>query len=118
LFRSSSIWAGVISAGITQLQDTVSLSKGKMNRNRYAVNTAANLSGAVGLTAGVEYGALLGTMLFPGPGTVVGTIAGGLIGDRLGRWVGEGAASSIYQIKNAQAPREKEFEELLSHSNS
>ncbi|GGE06264.1 hypothetical protein GCM10011571_04200 [Marinithermofilum abyssi] len=117
MFRSSSIWAGVISAGITQLQDTVSFSKGKMNRNRYAVNTAANLSGAVGLTAGVEYGALLGTMLFPGPGTVVGTIAGGLIGDRLGRWVGEGAASSISQIKKAKVPREKDFE-LLSHPNN
>jgi outer membrane lipoprotein SlyB len=45
--------------------------------------------------AGIEYGAVLGTTIMPGVGTVVGSVVGGLLGDRLGRNVGQLAGTSL-----------------------
>jgi hypothetical protein len=61
------------------------------------VHTVGNITGAAGLAAGIEYGALLGTMFIPGIGTVLGSILGGLAGDKFGRFLGEGAASAVFK---------------------
>ncbi|HUC93857.1 MAG TPA: hypothetical protein VMS09_17875 [Paenibacillus sp.] len=53
-----------------------------------AVQTTENVTGAIGVMAGVEYGAILGTSLMPGIGTAIGAVAGGMFGDRIGRVVG------------------------------
>ncbi|MDB5083368.1 MAG: putative rane protein [Bacilli bacterium] len=95
MFESGSVITGVISGGWSQLQDTQALSKGDMQKNEYAKHTAKNVTGALGVMAGMEYGAILGSMLLPGVGTFAGTVVGGLMGNRLGRWAGVQAGSLL-----------------------
>jgi phage tail tape-measure protein len=111
MFQGGSLWAGVASGAMSQFQDTKNFTQGDLNRNEYAVKTAANVTGAVGVMAGVEYGALLGTSLFPGIGTAAGAIIGGLLGDRLGRAVGQQTGSVIFNgniLKNTMKPAVQE----------
>lgn len=102
MFQGGSLWAGVVSGGVTQFQDTQNLLNGQMERTNYAVKTAGNVTGAVGVMAGIEYGALLGTSIMPGVGTVLGAAAGGLLGDRLGRAVGLQAGNILFNKQAAQ----------------
>ena len=98
MFQGGSLWAGLITGGMAQLQDTKNLQEGHMSKRAYTVQTAENVTGAVGIMAGVEYGAVLGTTLMPGVGTVVGAVLGGVLGDRVGRIVGGQAGGML--IKN------------------
>jgi outer membrane lipoprotein SlyB len=95
MLKGGSLWAGVISGGMTQIQDTRYFTNGQMGKKEFALKTTGNVTGAVGLMAGVEYGAMLGTSVLPGVGTVVGSILGGLIGDRLGRRIGVQAGNAV-----------------------
>ena len=88
IFQGGSLWAGLVSGGISEAQDIIAYSNGKMKANDFASNTTKNVTGAVGTMAGIEYGVVLGTTLLPGFGTVLGAVVGGIIGDRLGRCVG------------------------------
>jgi len=97
MFQGSSLWAGLLAGGISQLQDTNRLQQGRMSKKEYAVHTAENVTGAVGVMAGVEYGAILGSSVMPGIGTVVGAALGGMLGDRVGRMVGGQAGSMLSQ---------------------
>ncbi|HJV45525.1 MAG TPA: hypothetical protein VJ824_07345 [Bacillota bacterium] len=94
--RSASLWAGIISGGISQYQDTMALREGRMGKNQYAAHTTRNVVGAVGIMAGIEYGAMLGTSIMPGIGTVAGTVIGGFLGDRLGSSVGLTAGNALF----------------------
>jgi outer membrane lipoprotein SlyB len=96
MFQGGSLWAGVLSGGMSQVQDTQNLAKGQIDRKQYAVNTTGNVTGAVGIMAGVEYGAVLGSSLMPGIGTAVGAVVGGLLGDRVGRAVGAQAGNLLF----------------------
>ena len=96
-FRGTSLWAGIISGGIAQYQTTQALQKGLMSKNDYAVQTTKNVTGAAGLIAGIEYGAILGTRIMPGIGTIAGSIIGGIFGDRIGSMVGIQAGSTLFQ---------------------
>ncbi|MBO8164464.1 MAG: hypothetical protein H0Z34_12190 [Brevibacillus sp.] len=102
MFQGGSVWAGVISGGISQLQDTQSLMKGQVKRSDYYVRTTGNLTGAVGVMAGVEYGGMLGTAVFPGIGTVVGAVLGAMAGDQIGRTIGRMTASALFQPEAVQ----------------
>jgi outer membrane lipoprotein SlyB len=95
VFQGGSLWAGVVSGGISQVQDTTDLTKGKMDKKEYTVQTAENVTSAFGVMAGVEYGALLGTTVMPGIGTAVGAVIGGVLGDRVGRLVGHQTGNAI-----------------------
>ncbi|TVY04194.1 hypothetical protein [Cohnella terricola] len=97
MFQNSSLWAGLLSGGMSQLQDTKSLKQGQMDKREYTVQTVENVTGAVGVMAGVEYGAVLGSAMMPGIGTVVGAVLGGVLGDRVGRVVGGQAGNMISQ---------------------
>jgi outer membrane lipoprotein SlyB len=66
-----------------------------MDKKEYTVHTTENVTGAIGIMAGIEYGAVLGTSIMPVVGTVVGSVVGGLLGDRLGRNVGRLAGASL-----------------------
>lgn len=96
MFQGGSLWAGLLTGAMSQVQDTKNLRSGQLSRNEYAVQTTENVTGAVGVMAGVEYGAILGTSVFPGVGTVVGSVVGGLLGDKLGRTIGTRAGSMIF----------------------
>lgn len=96
MFQGGSLWTGLIEGGIYQFNDTRALNNGEQNRQEYAKHTTKNVIGAVGTMAGVEYGALLGTTVMPGVGTVVGAVIGAAAGDRLGRLVGEQAGNAIF----------------------
>ncbi|MHB1653356.1 MAG: hypothetical protein ACYCVD_12880 [Desulfitobacteriaceae bacterium] len=88
MFSKGTLWAGAISGGIAQIKDTNAYAGGKIKANEYAAQTTTNVAGAFGLMAGFEYGAVLGSSLLPGIGTIAGTILGGILGDRLGNVVG------------------------------
>jgi outer membrane lipoprotein SlyB len=114
MFRGGSLWGGLVSAGLSQIQDTNALKEGHINKNEYAVHTTANVTGALGVMAGIEYGAVLGTSVLPGVGTVVGSVVGGLLGDRLGRNIGQLAGVSLvnssFMQKTTDLPQEKDSE--------
>lgn len=99
-FRGPSLWAGILSGGIAQYQDTKALQRGLMSKQDYAVHTTKNITGAAGLIAGIEYGAMIGTRIMPGIGTIAGSIIGGFMGDRLGTMVGIQAGSMLFQNKS------------------
>ncbi|WP_035102066.1 hypothetical protein [Aneurinibacillus terranovensis] len=97
MFRGNSFWAGVVSGGLSQINDSRAYSNGVINRGEYAANTTCNVTSAVGVMAGVEYGAMLGSAVMPGIGTVAGAMIGGVIGDRVGRTVGTTAGSIMFK---------------------
>ncbi|GIM48086.1 hypothetical protein DNHGIG_36350 [Collibacillus ludicampi] len=95
MFRGGSLWAGILSGGVSQFMNTVALSRGQLNRSDYVRHTTENVTGALGIMAGVEYGAVLGSTLMPGIGTIAGSLIGGIVGDRVGRMVGEKTGNLI-----------------------
>jgi len=95
MFSRGTLWAGVISGGINQFRGSREYTSGKINKNEYVANTTTNVSETVGLMAGFEYGAILGSSLIPGVGTIIGTILGGILGDRLGNVVGVQLGNAI-----------------------
>lgn len=103
MLQGGSLWGGLISGGVSQLQSTRSFLTGELNKSEYAVKSSENVTGAVGVMAGIEYGALLGTAVMPGVGTVVGTVVGGLLGDSLGRRVGGQAGKLLFRNRFVQA---------------
>jgi outer membrane lipoprotein SlyB len=101
-FSGGSLWGGLISGGLSQLQDTNALKEGQIDKKTYAVQTTENVTGAFGVMAGIEYGAILGTSIMPGVGTVLGSVVGGLLGDRVGRTVGHRAGDSLINSRMMQ----------------
>lgn len=65
----------VIFAGVDQAWETVAMKRGKVSRAEYVERSAANVGGS----AGAAMGAALGSIL-PGPGTLLGGMAGGIVG--------------------------------------
>jgi outer membrane lipoprotein SlyB len=107
MLQGTSLWGGVISGALSQIQDTNALSKGQMDKNNYAIQTTENVTGAFGVMAGIEYGAILGTSIMPGIGTVVGSVAGGFLGNKLGRTVGQLAGTTVFKsplVQNVTQP--------------
>ncbi|WP_416825266.1 hypothetical protein [Ectobacillus polymachus] len=88
MLKSASLWSGIIAGGISQMKDTKAMSDGLLSKKRYAVHTSKNVVGSVGIAAGIEYGALVGTSILPGVGTIIGSIVGGMVGDGLGSYLG------------------------------
>jgi len=96
LKNNGAVWAGMLTGLITQMNDTMQYMRGKMDKKEFALQTAENVTGAVGIVAGIEYGAILGSAVMPGVGTALGSIVGGLVGDKLGRMVGHHTGNIIY----------------------
>ncbi|EGW40072.1 hypothetical protein [Desulfosporosinus sp. OT] len=95
MFSKGTLWAGAISGGIAQIKGSREFTTGKINADEYVAHTTINVSETLGLMAGLEYGAVLGSALIPGIGSIVGTILGGILGDRLGNVVGIQVGNSI-----------------------
>ncbi|AJY77928.1 hypothetical protein VN24_21875 [Paenibacillus beijingensis] len=112
MFQGGSLWGGLISGGVSQFKDTQSLRSGQMDKSQYAVNTSENVTGALGVMAGIEYGAILGTSIMPGVGTIIGSIVGGMLGDSVGRKVGHQAGEMIVKNRMTQGVT-KAVEEAL-----
>ncbi|WP_434510413.1 hypothetical protein [Desulfitobacterium sp. AusDCA] len=93
---SGSLWAGIISGGLAQLKTQNAYTNGALASNEYASQTTKNVTGAVGLIAGLEYGAILGSRFIPGVGTIVGTLIGGILGDRIGSSVGLYVGNALF----------------------
>lgn len=100
------LWAGIISGGLAQIKVTSAYSNGQLTSNEYSVHTTKNVTGALGLMAGLEYGAMLGSMVFPGVGTVLGTIGGAILGDRLGSSIGLQVGNALF---NGNSPDVKDL---------
>jgi outer membrane lipoprotein SlyB len=93
---NGALWAGVLTGAITQAADTINYLKGKLKKEDYILNTAENVTSAIGVIAGIEYGAMLGTTILPGVGTAIGSVLGGFVGDRIGRYVGQKTGKIVY----------------------
>lgn len=104
MFEGGSLWAGILTGTVAQLQDTFALTNGRIKSNEYAVSTAKNATMALGTMAGVEAGAVLGSAVMPGFGTMVGSILGGMVGDRVGAYVGQQAGSLAFQNATQTQP--------------
>jgi outer membrane lipoprotein SlyB len=99
MFKGFSLWAGVISGGLAQLKDTQAVTTGHMDKKEYAIQTSQNVTGGLGIMAGIEYGAVLGSMILPGPGTIIGSIIGSMVGNRVGNYAGYQAGNIIFNNK-------------------
>lgn len=99
MFSKGTLWAGAISGGIAQIKGSREFTAGRINANEYVAHTTINVSETLGLMAGLEYGAILGSALIPGIGSIVGTILGGMLGDRLGNAVGIQVGNTIMNQK-------------------
>lgn len=97
MFSKGTLWAGAISGGVNQIRDARNFSAGKLKEEDYVVNTTTNVTETLGLMAGLEYGAMIGSSLLPGVGSIVGTILGGILGDRLGNVVGLQVGNSLFK---------------------
>jgi outer membrane lipoprotein SlyB len=91
------VWAGVFAGAITQISDTLQYLNGKSNKKDYTIHTIGNVVSSLGVMAGIEYGALIGTAVFPGAGTVTGSILGGVIGEYLGRSIGHHTGNIVHR---------------------
>ncbi len=106
MLSKGTLWAGAISGGINQIKGSREYTSGKINANEYVAHTTINVSETVGLMAGLEYGAILGSALMPGFGSIVGTILGGIIGDRLGNVVGIQVGNALIKQERLGCPNQ------------
>jgi outer membrane lipoprotein SlyB len=100
MYEGVSVLAGLLFGGIKQYGDTRTLNQGEMYRKEYAVETTENVTGGLGVWAGVEYGGMLGTSVLPGFGTVAGAVLGGVLGAKVGTSVGHQAGSAVFTPKS------------------
>jgi outer membrane lipoprotein SlyB len=96
MFSGGSLWAGILSAGVNQLQHTNMLRTGNIDGQTYFKHTTSNVGSGLGVMAGIEYGAALGSAVMPGVGTVVGSVVGGMIGNRIGQYVGHHTGNIVF----------------------
>ncbi|TYR80257.1 hypothetical protein FZC66_14105 [Priestia megaterium] len=96
MFHRTSIIGGVLTGAFSQFQDTRAFRQDLMSRKDYAVCTTQNITGAIGIMAGLEYGAILGSSLLPGVGSFLGMAAGGIVGDRIGSYIGRQAGTMVF----------------------
>ena len=75
----------------TSIPDTIKLCRGKMSGADYAENLASNAAGIAGGWGGASACAAIGTLICPGPGTIIGGLIGGIGG-------GIGASSASRKI--------------------
>jgi len=107
MFSKGTLWAGAISGGIAQIKGSREYTSGKINANEYAAHTTTNVSETLGLMAGFEYGAILGSSLIPGVGSIIGAIVGGVLGDRLGNVVGTQVGNTFINHERLGSPVHK-----------
>lgn len=82
-FRSAARSAAPVAIGLTLFdigKDVVKACDGKLTGSELAKNAVSNIGKGATTWAGMEGGAIVGTALFPGVGTVVGGIFGGIAG--------------------------------------
>ena len=82
--------AAPVAIGLTAVElakDVGRLMNGDIDGNKFAGNTAKNVVKGGVTWGGMEAGAALGTVLFPGFGTVIGGIIGGIGGSLFGSWM-------------------------------
>ncbi|MBD1380930.1 glycine zipper domain-containing protein [Metabacillus arenae] len=80
--------SGVLTGGLSQIDDTFSLIRGKMNWRQYSKATTKNIAGGCGFAAGLSFGAAIGSSVLPGIGTLFGSLIGGLLGWQIGCQLG------------------------------
>jgi outer membrane lipoprotein SlyB len=97
MYKGTSFWTGVLSGGISQIEDIRLYRKGDLTTQDFSVNTTRNVTGAVGIIAGMEYGAVLGSAVLPGVGTIIGSIVGFMIGNRLGSYAGHQVGNMVFK---------------------
>jgi outer membrane lipoprotein SlyB len=97
MFKGTSFWSGVLSGGISQIGDIRSYMKGEISTQDFGVHTTSNVTGAVGIMAGMEYGAVLGSAVLPRVGTIIGSLVGFIIGNRLGSYAGYQVGNMVFK---------------------
>ena len=71
---------GTITMIVFTVPDIADIVRGRISMTQFVKNAATTASGIGGGYAGATGGAAVGSLIFPGPGTVVGGIVGGVAG--------------------------------------
>ncbi|MDD1515355.1 hypothetical protein [Priestia megaterium] len=97
MYKGSYFWSGILSGGISQIEDMRLYMKGDLTAKDLGVNTTRNVTGTVGIIAGMEYGAVIGSAVLPGVGTILGSIVGFMIGNRAGSYAGYQVGNMVFK---------------------
>jgi len=84
--------AAPVAFGLTAVdvgRDALALSRKGMDPRRFKERIVVHVFRGGTTWAGLELGAALGSLAFPGIGTTLGAIAGGVLGYRVGTWLAE-----------------------------
>ncbi len=95
MLQGGSLWAGIISGGLTQIQDTRNLTNGQMDKKRIRGKNGGQRNRSFRRHGRHRIRRAARHFDFTGAGTIVGSIVGGLVGDRLGRVVGVQAGNAL-----------------------
>jgi len=71
MFSRGQLFAGLISGGLSQVHDIKTYAAGSISDNGLAARTTKNITSALGLMTGLEYGAGVGSAVLPGIGSWV-----------------------------------------------
>ncbi len=71
-----------VSMAVQSIPDVVRCARGDISGRQLAKNTAVRVGGAYGAAGGMNAGAVIGTMLCPGIGTIIGGLLGMLGGGK------------------------------------
>ncbi|WP_176585928.1 hypothetical protein [Priestia megaterium] len=97
MYKGSYFWSGILSGGISQIEDMRLYMKGDLTAKDLGVNTTRNVTGTVGIIAGMEYGAVIGSAVLPGVGTILGSIVGFMVGNRAGSYAGYQVGNMVFK---------------------
>ncbi|MCX5964859.1 MAG: hypothetical protein NT070_17500 [Cyanobacteria bacterium] len=70
---------GIVTTVVVSSLDIPRLVKGEISGVQMLKNVTTNAAGVTGGSAGYSLGAIIGTTIFPGPGTLIGGLVGGVL---------------------------------------
>ena len=110
----------MVGVGLEALSTMVSMNDALQRGDERS--SASHLGGGVGAvgggTGGAMMGALAGTAIFPGVGTVIGAILGGTGGGLLGKYTGNAVGETIYDaVNDKQTYSDDQRKQIKSYAN-
>lgn len=96
LLKNQAIFA-VVTVAVLETGDVIEIFRGRISKEQFISNLAVTASSVVSGIGGYYAGGAVGTLICPGPGTVIGGIAGGIILGGVGSYLADLAAKAIYE---------------------
>lgn len=87
----------VVTVAVLETGDVIEIFRGRISKEQFISNLAVTASSVVVGVGGYYAGGAIGTLICPGPGTVIGGIVGGIAGGFTGGYLADKAAKAIYE---------------------